>query len=1662
MVTESQSSGSGFIPGSQWGVTSCRRSLVILIVVFFFCLSAPNARSQDNYLDAIGIPPFTTAMPVDYGFTNLTNGALHLEIPIASFPQRDGKPFKISLVFDVGSGVGASPGNVMAHEGPGAYPYFSLGGWRIVKSSSPGNVQADDTPGSVCGGDGNDRWETYDHFTLEMPDGTSHTFDGIKTKQGFPTECNDGSQYNIPSGSARADDSSGYYMVVTNFEDAVVYAPDGTEVYPVVKDSNGNFYSSITNVQRYNNNGYYYPVSYHDPVDSLGRPLETTTVNGNSIYLDVLNSQGSTSRYTATIGLVQVYCPLNCLLHNSSFPAITSLALPDGTAYSFTYDSGTYGTGYLTSMTLPTGDTVNYTFGIIATGGRWLTSISTSDGTWNISPSWDSTTCQGHLTYIVNCQQYVTVTKPFGESASYTFNSNNGMWLTNAQFYDASSSLQATLSQEWDFTHKCLGYCNILNGSWHITKLSKTITLPMPNGPSVNQTTQYTWDSAGPTWAGSYGSSIYGQLVEKREWKFYTGSLPSSPDRTTTTDYLNGSAYLLANIVDRPTVVTVTDGNGTVSQTNYFYDEPGTLTAANATGLANHDDTNFSITNTVRGNVTRIQNLVSGTSDYLTTSKTYDITGHVRSSTDAKGNPPTTYSYDDNFYTDGGDGSNPTSYSPTTPTGAYLKTITHPTVGGVALVETFGSYWGTGQKALSTDANNQTTYYHYHDSLNRATSIKFPNMGWKKWAYPTASKTPVDTGLGIAITTPTITCSGTTGCRNDETQLDTRGRVIHQLLVSDPDGETIVDTTYDADGRVHSVSNPHRGGTLPTDGIEVYGYDGLDRKTQITRADGSVSYNYYGATVGTHGGRSSQFCSGVGYPVLKVDEAGHMRQYWYDGFGRLIEVDEPDPTNGSLVSGAPAGTCYSYNGNNNLTAVTQGSQTRSYSYDMISRLTMATDPESGIVYSYYKDAGGYLCSGDPASVCRRTDARGITTTYYYDAVNRLIQKTYTDSTPQVKYGYDAVAPSGCTPPSLTIVNGKGRRTSMCDGSGATAWSYDEVGDIRYEARTIGSATKTIQYTYNLDNTVASIQYPSGNTITYKPGDAQRPLWAKDLTDNIDYVKGVSSPNYYVKYAPQGAPESLQDGSNLVTTSFYNQRLQPCRISVTTGTNLPANCGDVGTNTGNTLDFTYDFSQAASDNGNVTAITNNRDTTRSEAFTYDYLNRLATAAASTYATSPANCWSESYSAGLDRWGNISSIGAISSDYNGCTNTENLSITISSSTNRITTAGYCYDAAGNMLGMSSCSEYTYDAENRMTSAAGITYTYDGDGKRVKKSSGVLYWYDIGNNPLAETDTSGNTINEYVFFQGRRIARRDSSGNVDYYISDHLGTARVVTNSTGTILDDCDLYPYGGERCVSTSSGNHYIFTGKERDSESGLDYFIARHYAGSLGRFMSPDQFPGGIVDAFTGVSVAPPGPVPYADISDPQTLNKYGYVRDNPLRYIDPDGHHNQCNHEANGDCTKHTKNVAQKQNTQEHQQYQQELKQHDQQMAEKMNPTATDADRMKAASDGAKMADGPVKLIAVAGAVEIPAVLATPVVVATVATIGGTVGQAGLTASQTVGAAAETYIPGGVATLSQVRAFVGGLTGSNPQGGAPSVGGMIGSMMRNEYLNVIKPNFIDR
>ena len=172
--------------------------------------------------------------------------------------------------------------------------------------------------------------------------------------------------------------------------------------------------------------------------------------------------------------------------------------------------------------------------------------------------------------------------------------------------------------------------------------------------------------------------------------------------------------------------------------------------------------------------------------------------------------------------------------------------------------------------------------------------------------------------------------------------------------------------------------------------------------------------------------------------------------------------------------------------------------------------------------------------------------------------------------------------------------------------------------------------------------------------------------------------------------------------------------------------------------------------------------------------------------------------------------------------------------------------------------------------------MTYTYDGDGNRVKKSNDTMYW---GTGPLLESNGSGNLQREFIFADGKRIARRDISGGaVHYYFADNLGSTDVVATSAGTLENDSAYYPYGGERAYLTNlASQNYKFNGKERDSESGLDEFGARYYTNAVGRFMIPDW-------------AAKPTTVPYANFGNPQSLNLYSYVQNNPTTLGDPDGH----------------------------------------------------------------------------------------------------------------------------------------------------------------------------
>jgi RHS repeat-associated protein len=110
--------------------------------------------------------------------------------------------------------------------------------------------------------------------------------------------------------------------------------------------------------------------------------------------------------------------------------------------------------------------------------------------------------------------------------------------------------------------------------------------------------------------------------------------------------------------------------------------------------------------------------------------------------------------------------------------------------------------------------------------------------------------------------------------------------------------------------------------------------------------------------------------------------------------------------------------------------------------------------------------------------------------------------------------------------------------------------------------------------------------------------------------------------------------------------------------------------------------------------------------------------------------------------------------------------------------------------------------------------------------------------------------------------------------------LGARRVQTDYAGVVEQNCASLPFGdGESCAPLPT--EHLFTGKERDTESGNDYFGARYYASSMGRWLSPD---------YTSDTDGPPDAVPYADLTNPQSLNLYGYVQNSPLSNFDSEGH----------------------------------------------------------------------------------------------------------------------------------------------------------------------------
>lgn len=179
---------------------------------------------------------------------------------------------------------------------------------------------------------------------------------------------------------------------------------------------------------------------------------------------------------------------------------------------------------------------------------------------------------------------------------------------------------------------------------------------------------------------------------------------------------------------------------------------------------------------------------------------------------------------------------------------------------------------------------------------------------------------------------------------------------------------------------------------------------------------------------------------------------------------------------------------------------------------------------------------------------------------------------------------------------------------------------------------------------------------------------------------------------------------------------------------------------------------------------------------------------------------------------------------------------------------------------------CQEGTYYGPDREfdTGDTTTTFVYDGDGNRIQKTENgqtVIYV----NKYFEKNLTTGNSTS-YYFLGSRLVATKESASNVTFILQDHLGSTSVVSDSNGALVSSIAYFPFGGTRSGTVSTSKK--FTGQRLD-DTGLYFYNARYYDANIGRFISPDTI------------------VP--DYANPQSLNRYSYVVNNPLKYSDPTG-----------------------------------------------------------------------------------------------------------------------------------------------------------------------------
>jgi RHS repeat-associated protein len=1189
--------------------------------------------------------------------------------------------------------------------------------------------------------------------------------------------------------------------------------------------------------------------------------------------------------------------------YHGQITLLTSLALPDGSSYSFTYEPSSGHTGYVTgriaSVTLPTGGTISYQYsggynGINCSDGSTptLTRI-TPDGTWAYSRS-------GSVTTITDPQ-----TTPAHNQTVLTF---QGLYEVQRKVYQGSSAT-GTLLKTVDTCYNgsaspCTGTAIYLP----ITQVSAVTSLP-GTFTLKSQTTTLLYSSGLPYEVDeyAYGSGAVGSLLRKTILAYPIPALGN-------------------NIQNRPSSVTVQNASGvTVAKTSYTYGNATTPTSAPHHNSVSGD----------RGNPTTITYQTTGSTS-LSRTFTYFDTGTVYTATDVNG-AVTTYTY-------GACGN------------AFVTNVALPLTLSTSATWDPNCYGGVQYTA--TDANNQTATTYYTDNTNtiwRPTKVVDPTNASTTIGYTrfTDSTHPayVESALNFA-TNSTV---------DNLTAVDGLGRVhVSQRKQSQTSSSyDSVETDYDFAGRPSKVTLPYQagpGGTSTGAGTTTT-YDALNRPTQVKQVDSG------GNGIGWTNYTYTQNDVLIEVAPAPSGENTKKRQLEYDALGRITsvcEVTAAGPAGSCGQHTAVPGdhgflTAYSYqydaSGNSTFT-VSQGTQTRTYKYDQLGRMILEQNPETGqVTYNYDTSPNCTTYNGDLVS---RTDAVGNVTCYAHDALHRVTAVTYPSGsyasrTPAKTFVYDSSANCG------TVSNLKGRLAEAYTGSRATdlCFSYSgrgEVADVWQKSANSGGwyhVTAGYQptgpsgllntlnlnlsgypyWTYNPDGegrtlsvsataglnqitlaTNALYNYSGAPTsVTFGSGDVDSFTYDPNTGRMTGYSAALAAQPW-VKLAVSGAQSgSTYSDADTFTLTVKGAANQPVYINQNGGGRVQLGTTDgngdwsTGGPWGSQYDGTYNqvwyvgntaaapilnFNLVSggptpagptsstlgpissgvltwNGNGSLAQLATmdgfNSGNAQTCNYQHDDLGRIAQVNCGT------NRWGQTFS--FDQFGNISWTGSTiftPGPYN-------------TSTNRFPNTLASYDANGNLLS-DGLHNYIWDADGNLYQLDGATpMVYDALGRRVEQTKGVGGTNEILYAPAGGKLAlmSGQTVTEaFIPLPAGATVVYMGASQGWYRHADWLGSSRVASTSIGVSYYDGAYSPMG--ETISETGTTDRNFTGQNADLTTGpygdLYDFPAREYQSKRGRWISPD-----------------PAGLAAVDLANPQSWNRYAYVNGSPLSLVDPSG-----------------------------------------------------------------------------------------------------------------------------------------------------------------------------